>query len=54
MKTLLSSGHVAAGRGVALIVVVGSHGHSPGGRIILGSVGACIAAIADRSVMIVR
>jgi nucleotide-binding universal stress UspA family protein len=43
----------AAERNVDLIVV-GSHGHSQGTRLLNGSVGARLATISDRSVTIVR
>jgi nucleotide-binding universal stress UspA family protein len=36
------------------LIVVGSHGHRPGSRLMPGSVGAQIAATANRSVTIVR
>lgn len=36
------------------LIVVGRHGHRPGPRLMLGSVGAQIAASANRSVTIVR
>lgn len=36
------------------LIVVGRHGHRPGPRLILGSVGAQIAATANRSVTIVH
>jgi universal stress protein A len=43
----------AAERDVDLIVV-GSHGHGQGTRLFIGSVGARLANISDRSVTIVR
>jgi universal stress protein A len=36
------------------LIVVGRHGHRPGPRIMIGSVGAHVAAAANRSVTIVR
>jgi nucleotide-binding universal stress UspA family protein len=36
------------------LIVLGRHGHRPGPRLMLGSVGAHVAAAANRSVTIVR
>jgi len=36
------------------LIVVGSHGHGPSARLLLGSVGTRVASLANRSVTIVR
>ena len=36
------------------LIVLGRHGHRPGPRLMIGSVGATVAAAANRSVTIVR
>jgi universal stress protein A len=36
------------------LIVVGSHGHGPAARLLIGSVGSRVAALAKRSVTIVR
>jgi nucleotide-binding universal stress UspA family protein len=36
------------------LIVVGSHGHGPATRLMIGSVGARVASLANRSVTIVR
>ena len=36
------------------LIVVGSHGHGPAARLMIGSVGARVASLANRSVTIVR
>ena len=36
------------------LIVVGSHGHGPSARLLLGSVGGRVATLANRSVTIVR
>ena len=36
------------------LIIVGRHGHRPGPRLMIGSVGAQVAATTNRSVTIVR
>jgi universal stress protein A len=36
------------------LIVVGSHGHGPAARLLIGSVGSRVASLANRSVTIVR